>query len=46
MQQGSEENLIDLIFEVDEQSTTSLEFGVTFSGVADPDTPPISFSQN
>lgn len=43
MQQGSEENLIDLIFEVDEQSTTSLEFGVTFSGVADPDTPPISF---
>lgn len=43
IQQGSEENLIDLIYEVTEQSTTSLEFGLTFSGVSDPDTPPISF---
>lgn len=43
IQQGSEPNLIDLIYEVTEQSTTSLEFGLTFSGVSDPDTPPISF---
>ena len=30
---GSEENLVDLIVSVEEQSTTSIEFGVTFSGV-------------
>ncbi|MBR0099436.1 MAG: outer membrane protein assembly factor BamA, partial [Treponema sp.] len=28
---GSEENLVDLIVSVEEQSTTSIEFGVTFS---------------
>ncbi len=32
---GSEENLVDLVFSVEEQSTTSIEFGVTFSGVSD-----------
>lgn len=39
---GSEENLVDLILNVEEQSTTSLEFGVTFSGMADPDSFPVS----
>ena len=34
---GSEENLVDLVFSVEEQSTTSIEFGLTFSGVSDPD---------
>jgi len=41
--QGSEQNLVDLVFSVEEQSTTSLQFGMTFSGSADPDNPiPIS----
>lgn len=39
---GSEENLVDLVFNVDEQSTTSVEFGVTFSGVSDPDELPFA----
>lgn len=39
---GSEENLVNLIFSVDEQSTTSIEFGVTFSGVSDPDDLPFA----
>ncbi|MBO5137357.1 MAG: outer membrane protein assembly factor BamA [Spirochaetaceae bacterium] len=39
---GSEENLVDLIISVEEQSTTSIEFGVTFSGVANPDALPLS----
>lgn len=30
---GSEENLVDLVINVEEQSTTSLQFGATFSGV-------------
>lgn len=33
--QGSEEGLVDVVLNVEEQSTTSVEFGVTFSGVAD-----------
>lgn len=42
-QQGSEQDLVDLVFSVEEQSTTSLQFGMTFSGSADPDNPiPIS----
>lgn len=40
--QGSEENLVDLVFSVEEQSTTSIEFGVTFSGVSDPDDLPFA----
>ena len=40
--QGSEENLVDLVLNLEEQSTTSIEFGVTFSGIADPDAFPIS----
>lgn len=39
---GSEENLIDLVFNVEEQSTTSLQFGMTFTGISDPDDLPIS----
>ncbi|MCL2243628.1 MAG: outer membrane protein assembly factor BamA [Treponema sp.] len=40
--QGSAENLMDLVFTVEEQPTTDIQFGVTFSGSADPDTFPIS----
>ena len=39
---GSEENLVNLIVTVEEQSTTSIEFGVTFSGVSDPDDLPFA----
>jgi outer membrane protein insertion porin family len=39
---GSESDLVDLVFTVEEQSTTSLEFGMTFSGVSDPDEFPVS----
>nr|MCR5605785.1 outer membrane protein assembly factor BamA [Treponema sp.] len=39
---GSEDDLVDLIVSVEEQSTTSVEFGVTFSGVSDSDDLPIS----
>lgn len=41
-QPGSEENLVDLIYTVEEQSTTSLQMGMTFSGVSDPDDIPVS----
>lgn len=39
---GSEENLVDLIVSVEEQSTTSIELGVTFSGVSDPEDLPFA----
>lgn len=39
---GSEENLIDVVFNVEETSTTTLDFGFTFSGVSDPDEFPIA----
>ena len=39
---ASEDNLVDLIVSVEEQSTTSVEFGVTFSGVSDPDSLPFA----
>ncbi|GBU27542.1 outer membrane assembly protein YaeT [Treponema sp. R8-4-B8] len=39
---GSTENLMDLVFTVEEQPTTEIQFGFTFSGSADPDTFPIS----
>ncbi len=39
---GSEENLVNIVFSVEEQSTTSIEFGVTFSGVSDPDDLPFA----
>jgi len=34
-QQGTEENLVDLVFSVEEQSTSAVQFGVTFSGTAE-----------
>ena len=40
--QGSTENLMDLVFTLEEQPTTDIQFGITFSGSADPDTIPIS----
>lgn len=40
--QGSEENLVDLVVSVEEQSTMSLNFGLTFSGITDPSDFPIS----
>lgn len=40
--QGSEENLVDVVFTVEEQSTTSLDLGFTFSGVSDPNDFPVS----
>ncbi|MDR1839896.1 MAG: outer membrane protein assembly factor BamA [Treponema sp.] len=39
---GSAENLMDLIFTVEEQMTTDVQVGLTFSGSSDPDTFPIS----
>lgn len=42
IQPGSEQNLVNLIISVEEQSTTSLEFGVTFSGVTEPGAWPVS----
>ena len=39
---GSAEGLMDLVFVVEEQPTTELQFGLTFSGSADPDTFPVS----
>jgi outer membrane protein insertion porin family len=40
--QGSTESLMDLIFNVEEQPTTDIQFGLTFSGSSDPDSFPIS----
>ncbi|MDR2965435.1 MAG: outer membrane protein assembly factor BamA [Treponema sp.] len=40
--QGSSENLMDLVFTVEEQMTTTIQLGITFSGSADPETFPIS----
>ncbi|MDR0312113.1 MAG: outer membrane protein assembly factor BamA [Treponema sp.] len=39
---GSADNLVDLIFTVEEQSTMDLQLGLAFSGSADPDTFPVS----
>ncbi|MDR1900519.1 MAG: outer membrane protein assembly factor BamA [Treponema sp.] len=39
---GSTDSLMDLIFNVEEQPTTDIQFGLTFSGTADPDAFPIS----
>ncbi len=40
--QGSAENLMDLIFNVEEQPTADIQFGVTFSGSTDPEAFPMS----
>ena len=42
VQQGSEQDLIDVILNVEEQSTASIQFGVTFSGMSDADSFPLS----
>jgi outer membrane protein insertion porin family len=42
IQQGSSESLMDLIFRVEEQPTTDIQFGLTFSGSADPEQFPVS----
>jgi len=39
---GTADGLMDLVFVVEEQPTTELMFGVSFSGSADPDTFPVS----
>jgi outer membrane protein insertion porin family len=39
---GSSENLMELVFTVEEQPTTDIQLGITFSGSADPDSFPIS----
>jgi len=39
---GSAEALMDLVITVEEQPTTSIQFGFTFSGSSDPDTFPVS----
>ncbi|MDR1636167.1 MAG: outer membrane protein assembly factor BamA [Treponema sp.] len=39
---GSADNLMDLIFNVEEQPTTDVQFGLTFSGTSDPEAFPVS----
>ncbi|MDR3171156.1 MAG: outer membrane protein assembly factor BamA [Treponema sp.] len=39
---GSEEGLMDLVFTVEEQPTTDVQVGLTFSGTSDPDQWPVS----
>ncbi|MDR2942190.1 MAG: outer membrane protein assembly factor BamA [Treponema sp.] len=41
-QPGSAENLMVLVFNVEEQPTTDIQFGLTFSGSADPESFPVS----
>ncbi len=45
-QPGTEENLYDLIFTVEEQATSSVQFGVSFTGAIDPGTLPVSLYLN
>ncbi|MDR1955465.1 MAG: outer membrane protein assembly factor BamA [Treponema sp.] len=40
--EGSADNLMDLVFTVEEQPTTDLQLGLTFSGTSDPDQFPVS----
>jgi outer membrane protein insertion porin family len=42
MMPGSSDSLMDLVFTVEEQPTTDVQLGVTFSGSSDPDAFPIS----
>ena len=42
VQPGSEADLVDVIINVEEQSTAGVQFGITFSGTPDPDTFPMS----
>lgn len=41
-QQGSEEKLVDLIVNVEETSTSTFNFGLTFAGTNDPNSIPVS----
>jgi outer membrane protein insertion porin family len=40
--QGSSDSLMELVLDVEEQPTTDIQFGLTFSGSSDPDAFPIS----
>ncbi|HCM28375.1 MAG: outer membrane protein assembly factor BamA [Treponema sp. GWB1_62_6] len=40
--QGSADNLMDLVFNVEEQPTADIQFGITFSGLSTPGAFPIS----
>ena len=42
VEQGSEENLVDLVFSVEEGSTISMNLGMQFSGISEPDDIPVS----
>ncbi len=42
VQAGSEQDLVDVVFSVEEQSTITLNAGVTFSGVTEPNDLPVS----
>jgi outer membrane protein insertion porin family len=42
MTPGSADSLMDLVFTVEEQPTTDIQLGITFSGSSDPDAFPIS----
>ncbi len=39
---GSEDDLVNVVYTVEDQSTTSIEFGLTFAGLADPNSFPVS----
>lgn len=39
---GSEEDLVNVVVNVEEQSTTSIEFGLSFAGLSDPNSFPVS----
>ena len=41
-QQGSEENLVDIVWSVEEQSTSVVQFGLTFSGMTNANQLPVS----
>jgi outer membrane protein insertion porin family len=41
---GSSESLMELVFRVEEQPTTDIQFGFTFSGTADPSQIPVSLT--
>lgn len=42
VQQGSEENLVDLVFTVEETSTIAMNLGMAFSGITDASDVPVS----
>ena len=42
--QGTEENLVDLVFSVEETSTIALNLGMAFSGVSEPGDIPVSLT--